>query len=116
VVSSTAPGYPGQYVDSAALTQPVMSANEKPFELMLECKSEAIASGVLPDIRSVQTACPIAIMSESLDEGHENPRFFSFARYASSVASADAIAVLTVRAAPTSTGIVSLVNQRGANI
>jgi hypothetical protein len=88
-----------------------MSANEKPFALMLECKSEAIASGVLPAIRSAQTACPIAIMSESLDEGHENPRFFSFAKYASSVLSAIAIAVPEARAALTITGIVSLASR-----
>src|SRR5262249_11334343 len=93
-----------------------MSANEKPFALMLECKSEAIASGVLPAIRSAQTACPIAIMSESLDEGQLKPRFFSFAKYASSVPSADAIAVLADRAAQTITGIVSLASQRGADI
>jgi hypothetical protein len=58
----------------------------------------------------------MAIMSESLDEGQLNPSVFSFARYASSVESADAIAVLAVRAAPTITGIASLASHRGADI
>jgi len=47
----------------------VTSANVMPFGPSVEWMSVAIASGVLPALRSVQICFPIATMSESSPDG-----------------------------------------------